>query len=88
MDWEEWISRTGTRWIEGGKGHAAIELHLEGLLLGHERGDAGLRPKEVGRARKMEAVVGLGGDGSRGGRCWRRRDGTNCLEIRVCLEMD
>ena len=49
---EEWISGSGTRWIEGGKGPAVDELRLEELLLGNERGDATLRPEEVGRARK------------------------------------
>ena len=42
-----WQISTGTMWIEGGKGPAVDELHLEELLLGHERGDVRLRPEEV-----------------------------------------
>ena len=66
------------------------ELRLEELLLGHERGDAGLRPEEVGRARKwrrgfdwveMDPEVGGGcgieGGGSREDFVEWRRDGTS-----------
>ena len=78
---EEWISGTGTRWIKGGKGPAVDELRLEELLLGHERGDAGLRPEEVGRARKwrrwldwveMDPEVGDAGGGDWTGRIPRK----------------
>ena len=57
-------------WIEGGKGPAVDELHLEELLLGHERGDVRLRPEEVvghgngGGGWSGTETEEVGGDGS------------------------
>ena len=65
-------------WIEGDKGPAVDELRLEELLLGHERGDAGLWPEEIGRARKRRRWMDwVEMDPEVGGGCrWRRLGGT------------